>query len=116
MVIWTSKYEESTANAEILASASEIFFSTDSAKQQISKHQQSFNNLEINNDDNASVLGVDLDGLISRRRLLYPKSSLSITGEDGIFFNNVKITNLGAGAVAINKIRLNARISTPRGL
>lgn len=109
--LWDSKYEEGANNAEIAAGASETFFATNTAKQQISKNNQSFNALELNNDSNTCVLAVDLDGLTTRRRLVYPKSSFVILPEDGIFFNVVKITNNhGSTAVAANEVRGNARI------
>ena len=111
MVIWTSLYEESATNAEIAATASATYFSTDAAKQQISKNQQCFNSLELNNDSNNVVIDVDLDGLSTRRRRIFAKSSWTIEPEDGIFFNTIKITNTdAANALAANAVKLNARI------
>lgn len=114
MVYWKSVYEEGATNAEIAAggTASETFFSSNSAKQQIALKGQSFNKLEINNNSNACVLAVDLDGLSTRRRLINPKNSLVIAPEDNIFFNVVKVTNTSAGtAVAATEVVLNAGMS-----
>jgi len=117
MVVWKSLYEEGATNAEILAGASETFFATNNAKQQIAKNKQCFNSLEINNDSNTIVIDIDLDGLSSRRRRLFAKGNLSILPEDGIFFNNVKITNTdGANALSANSIKLNARMLKPLGI
>lgn len=114
MVVWKSFYEEGASNAEIAAGASEVFFSTDNAKQQIAKNQQSFNSLEINNDSNNIIVDIDLDGLSTRRRRLFAKGNLSITPEDGIFFNNVTITNTNTTtALTAGIIKLNARLLKP---
>jgi len=113
MVYWKSLYEENATNAEIASggTASETFFATNSAKQQIAKNNQSFNSLEINNDDNSIVIDIDLDGLSTRRRRLFAKGNLSISPEDGIYFNNIKVINTdGAVALAASKIKLNARM------
>lgn len=111
MVEWISLYEESATNAEILAGASETFFSTNNAKQQIAKNNQSFNSLEVNNDSNTIVIDLDLDGLSTRRRRIFAKGNFVILPEDGIFFNNVKITNTdGANALALGLLKINARM------
>jgi len=115
MAIWDSLYEETATNAEIAAAASETFFSTNAAKQQIAKNQQSFNALEINNDDASTDIDVDLDGLAARRRRVFSKSSMVISPEDGIFFNNVKVTNVHASsATGSTKLKLNARMLRAR--
>lgn len=112
---WNSLYEENATNAQILATASEFFFSTNAAKQQIAKNSQCFNALEINNDDNSLVIDVDLDGLSTRRRRVFAKSTLIIEPKDGIFFNTIKITNPdAANAIAAGKLRLNAAIKKER--
>jgi len=117
MVVWESLYEESATNAQILASASETFLSNNTAKQQMTKFSQSFNALEISNDDNAIVVSIDLDGLSTRRRLLFAKGNFTILPEDGIFFNTIKINNTdAANNLAAGKIRLNARMLKPRGV
>ena len=114
MVYWKSLHESSDTNAEIAASASQIFFTSDYDKQQLVKNQQSFNALEINNDDNTTPIDVYLDGLSSRKRRVFAKSSLVIAPEEGIYFNNVKVENTsGALAIAAGKIQLNARVLKP---
>jgi len=116
MVQWYSLYEESATNAQINATLSETFFSTANAKQQITKFQQCFNALEINNDDNAIVIDLDLDGLSTRRRRIFAKGNFSILPEDGIFFNNIRITNTdAANNLAAGKVKINARILRARG-
>jgi len=116
MVVWISLYEEAATNAEIAAAASETFFATNAAKQQIAKNNQCFNSLEINNDSNSIVVDIDLDGLTTRRRRLFAKGNLTILPEDGIFFNNVKVTNTdAANALSATLLKLNARMLKPRG-
>lgn len=116
MTIWINKYEEGATNAEIAAGGSnfEFFFSTNNAKQQISLNQSSFNTLELNNDSSNCVIDVDLDGLTTRRRRIAAKGNLSIAPEDGIFFNNVKVTNTSAAnAIAAGELKINAAIKKP---
>lgn len=115
MAIWTSLYEESATNAEIAAggTAFEDFFSSAAAKDNIAKHKQSFNALEINNDS-TEVLHIQLDNLSTRQRTLFSKSSITINPEDGIFFNSVRVVNTDtANAVSASEVRLNARILKP---
>lgn len=109
-------YENGATNAEIAAggTAFEFLFSGTADKQAISRYGQSFNSLEINNDDANTVLDIDLDGLTTRRRRLFAKSSLVIEPKDGIFFNNVKITNTdAANATGAGNIKAIARIALP---
>lgn len=116
MVLWKEVYSEGATNAQIAAggAAFETFFSNNFARAQIAKNQQSFNALEINNDDNAVVIDVDFDGLSTRRRRIFAKGNFTILPEDGIFFNTVKVINTdGANALAANKLKLNARIVKP---
>jgi len=115
MVVWKSEHETSETNAEIAASASEIFFTGLFNQQQLTKIGQSFNSLEINNDSNTIVVDITLDGLESRKRRLFAKGNLSILPEDGIFFNSVKITNTdAANAIPAGTIKLNARALKPQ--
>lgn len=104
-----ANYENGAQNAEIPISGSEIFFSLNAdmaAKSQFG----SFNNLEIVNDS-ANDLFIDLDGLTTRRRTLFAKSTMVIKAEQGIYFNNVKVTNKSAAAVvSASAISLLARI------
>lgn len=70
----------------------------------------SFNYLELINDSNCE-LNIDLDGLSTRRRKLFAKSVIVIRAEEGVFFNNILITNTdGAVTVAANEISGSARI------
>lgn len=115
MVYWKSLYESHEANAEIAASSSATYFTSNNDKQQLIKFGQSFNALEINNNDNSIVVNVYLDGLATRKRVLFAKSSLVIEPEEGIFFNSVKIENTdAANALAAAKIQLNARALIPQ--
>lgn len=114
MVVWKSLHEKSETNAEIAASASEIFFTALFDKQQLVKIGQSFNSLEINNDSNTIVIDVTLDGLESRKRRVFAKGNFTILPEDGLFFNSVKITNTdAANAIPAGTIKLNARALKP---
>lgn len=70
----------------------------------------SFNYLEIINDS-ACEINVDLDGISTRRRKLFGKSVLVIKAEEGIYFNNIKITNNDAATtIQANEISGSARI------
>lgn len=110
-----SLYETSATNSAINAAASEFFFSTNFDKQSIQKIGQSFNSLEINNDDSTTDLDIDLDGLATRRRRIFAKTSFFIGPEEGVFFNTVKVTNVHASsATGAGKVKLNARILKER--
>lgn len=102
----TALFETSATNAEIAADASETIFITEDDKKATQKFF-SFNNLEIVNDSDEDIL-IDLDGLATRRRTLFGKSAIVIKAEQGIFFNNVKITNKSSAtaipAAAVNGI------------
>jgi len=103
-------YETTQQNsAQILASGVLTFLSTEADKAQTSQWG-SFSYLEVINDSGVEIK-IDLDGLTTRRRTLFGKSVLIIKTEEGLFFNNVKITNAdGATAVAANEITVSARI------
>lgn len=103
------KYEKSANNASISASASEIFFSAQPDKE-ANQQYGSFNYLEVVNSS-ASKIAIDLDGLSTRRRILFANAALVIRTQERTFFNNVKVTNLdSSNTVAANEINLNARI------
>lgn len=106
----TALYETNATNASISASASETFFSADIDKKAIQKYNSSFNFLEIVNNS-SNDLFIDLDGLTARRRQLFARSTMVIKAEQGIFFNNVKVTNQSAStAISASVISLLARI------
>lgn len=113
---FTAVYEAGATNAQINAGGTnfEFFFSNTADKQAVARYNQSFNSLEIVNDDSNTVIDVDLDGLSTRRRRVFSKSNLVIEPKDGIFFNNVKITNTdAANNTGAGNIKLIARIALP---
>lgn len=111
---YISKYESSATNAEIAASASETFFSSGNDRVNVQLHQQSFNYLEVINNNASTNLEIYLDGLATRKRILFPKSVMVIKAEESIYFNTIKITNSsGAAAITAGEIQLLARIMKP---
>lgn len=105
------KYETTFTNgaSTIAPSASLTLLSTDSDQRATSLYG-SFNYLEIINDSSAE-LNIDLDGISTRRRRLFGKSVVVIKAEEGIYFNNVLITNTdGATTVQASEISGSARI------
>ncbi len=110
---FTAVYETHEANAEIAASASAFFFSSTNDKVQLQKHNQSFNYLEIINDSSIDI-EVYLDGLASRKRLLFGKTAMIIKPEESIYFNTIKLTNTdGATAITAGQVQLIARALKP---
>lgn len=116
MVNWISVYEEAATNAQINSGGTnfETFLSNNNARANMLRHQQSFNSLEINNDSSNCVLDIDLDGLSTRRRRLFAKTSLIIEPKDGIFFNTIKVINTSAANnLTAGDLKINARIVKP---
>lgn len=117
MADFISKHETSFTNAQINASSSENFLSSENNRAQTTKNGQSFNFLEIVNAS-SNTIQIDLDGLSTRRRVLFGNAALVILPEEEIFFNTVKITNASAStaisASAITGIaRIMKRVLTP---
>lgn len=109
-------YETNASNASIAADASEFFFSNEVDRQNTTKWQQSFNFLEIVNDSSINI-EIYLDGLSTRKRVLFGKASIIIKPEENIFFNNVKLTNTSSTtAITAADITLNAAIMKPEVL
>lgn len=109
---YISAYEVHTTNAEIAASASAYFFNAVSDKQNKDKHG-SFNYLEIINDGDISIK-FQLDGLATRERELFGKSTIVMKAEESIFFDTLKVTNMDAvTAIAAGKLLFIARILKP---
>jgi len=110
---FTAVYEKHTANAEIAASGNAIYFSDTEDKVQLQKANQSFNYLEIINDSSI-VIEVYLDGLATRKRLLFGKTALIMKPEESIYFNTVKLTNTdAASAITAGEVQLIARALKP---
>lgn len=108
--IYTSRYENGAQNASIAASASETFFSGALDKAACSQWG-SFNYLEIVNNSNNDI-AVELDGLSSRRRILFARSAMVIKIEEGTYWNNVKLTNLSSTtAITAGDVALQAKIA-----
>lgn len=102
-------YEAGVQNASIAASGSEIFFSRQIDKEATQKYG-SFNNVEIVNDS-AQTIKIELDGLSTRARILFAKSTLVIKAEQGIYYNNIKVTNQSSTtAIGANEVFLIGRI------
>ena len=109
MADFKTNYETTVQNDEILASASQSFFNT-SADYQAKSQFGSFNYLEVINDS-LYPIWIDLDGLKTRRRILFPQSALIIKSEENIYFQNVLITNKDSGnAIGASLINVSARI------
>lgn len=110
MADFESKFEVNFTNAEIAASGSENFLSNNYNRGQQILNNQSFNYLEIINSSGNTIF-IDLDGLSSRRRILFANASIVISPQEEIFFNMVKITNQSSSAViAASSINGTARI------
>lgn len=117
MADFIGKHEADFTNAEIAASASEHFLSSEYNRSQMTKVGQSFNFLEVVNNS-SNTINIDLDGLSTRRRVLFGNSALVIQPEEQIFFNTIKITNTSsssaisaAGIVGIARVM--KKILTP---
>lgn len=115
---WQSFYEENAVNAEIAAggTASAILLATNASKQSISKYNQSFNTLEINNNSSNCDVTIQLDGLTTRARKIAARGNWVIEPENGIFFNVIKVINLSAAnALTAGDLVANAAIKKPIG-
>lgn len=117
MADYITKHQDNFANAEIAASGSETFLSSENNRAQFIKNNQNFNSLLVVNNG-ANTINIDLDGLTTRRYVLFGNSTLIINPEDEIFFNNVKVTNTSTTSVitaaALNGYaRLMKKVLTP---
>jgi len=98
-------------NAEIPASGSEIFLSTEFNRSQMEKFIQSFNALEIVNEDSKTIF-LQLDNLVTRRRKIKGNSTFVIEPENEIYFNTVEIVeSLGVSVIPANNVLIKARIA-----
>lgn len=112
MVDFITRYEKHDANAEIAASASAFFFVSKADQDARAKHG-SFNSLEIINDGDIVII-LDLDGLSTRRRKLFGKSTIVIEARENLFFDTLKITNTDAvTAISAADLQIVGRILKP---
>lgn len=108
MAIEIGRYEATKSNAQITSGNSELFF-IDKADQDARARWGSFNNLEIVNDS-ASDVFVDLDGLSTRRKKLFARSTMVIKSDQGIFWDTIKLTEDSSGTINADEIKLTGRI------
>lgn len=110
---YIGEYESNKTNAQIAATASEFFFSTNDDRNYLLKYQSSFNYLEIVNNSDEDII-VYFDGLATKYRRLFGKSIIVIKPEENIYFNTLKITNTsGANAITAGDLIIIARIMKP---
>jgi hypothetical protein len=110
MADFITQYETYGSNQAIIATASETFFSSSTDLSNKSKYNSSFNYLEVTNDSPYKIY-IDLDGLSTRRRVLFPQAALIIRADENIYFDNVLITNPDAvNQIDADLVKLNARI------
>ena len=103
-------YETQQQNSGVVAAAASVTLLSQIADKQAATQYGSFNYLELINDSSVEMY-VDLDGLNTRRRTLFGKSVLVIKLEEGLYFNNVKVTNNDAStSITANQITAIARI------
>jgi len=110
---WKELYRTGKRNAAILDGASENFLQTQADKEGKLKHG-SFNTLQIINSATTAYRikldGIDEDG----RSFDIPSTSVfDIRAEEGLFFDNVTIENIGGATIVADAITINATISTP---
>ncbi len=100
MAVFEEKYRESYSNAEIAASATEQFVVTAVQRDRYG----SANSLIVSSksDNQAEVFLDDNDSFA----ILQPNGAIIIKPEDGIFFDSVKIENLGSDAIAADAIKV----------
>lgn len=105
-------FEKHTSNSGAVAQNGKVTLFSDADSQQAKAQYNSFNYLEIVNDSD-NDLNLYFDGLATRKRKLFGKSSLVIDAEDNIYFNNLQIENPEAVAVAIGELNAVGRIMKP---
>lgn len=104
---------DTETNASIAASGFEIFLSSEINRGQMEKFIQSFNALEIVNEDSKTI-DLELDNLSTRRRKIKGNSTFVIEPENEIYFNTVEIVETGgASAIDAGNVLIKARIAKP---
>jgi len=103
MADWLELYSNAVVNAEIAASATEIFGSEEGDKQNRSKFG-SFNFLTLTSSSSEGI-SLKLDGQQVFARL-NGSGAVIIEAKDGKFFNYFEITNNGASAVTASDINI----------
>lgn len=100
MAVFKEEYSESKENAEIASGATEQFLAT-----QVNRDRYgSANSLIITSrDDNQLKISLDDNNVFS---ILQPNGSVIVKPEDGIFFDSIKLENLGADAVVASQITI----------
>jgi hypothetical protein len=100
MAKFSEVYRETYANAEILASAVQRFIITEPHKNEYG----SGNSLILTSiTDNQVKVYLDESSVIG---ILQPYGSLVIKPEDGIFFDGIKLENLGLDAISASQITI----------
>lgn len=101
-------YETGVQNSQIAANG-DAWFLTNQTDLENKQKFGSFNNLEIINNSTSKV-NIDLDGLSTRRRILFGNSTLVIKPDEGIFFDTFKLTEIDGAIISADEIALIARI------
>jgi len=105
MATFREEYSESFSSAIIAATASESFGATEVENIHRVRYG-SANSLLITNIA-SETFRVDLDGLSSKTvGFLYPNGSFSITPEEGIYFNHLKLTNVSGTNSSADEVKI----------